>query len=160
MRFSPLRLAALALATLIAVAAHASDRVAAVKVREAWVRWLPGKLPAGGYLTLVNDGDQPVSLVAASCPDYGAVSLHRSVELGGTSRMVAVHQIAVAPHSTLQFAAQGYHLMLERPSHALKPGDHVAITLRFAATPPQTVSFELRAPGASESMPPMPGMAP
>ncbi|MGH8231919.1 MAG: copper chaperone PCu(A)C [Steroidobacteraceae bacterium] len=154
-------MAAVALAALATVAAaHASNRTATVRVHDPWVRWLPGTLPAGGYLTLVNDGDQPVSLVGASCPDYGTVSLHRSLNVGGTSRMVPVDHIAVAAHSSLEFAAQGYHLMLEQPSHPLKPGDHVAITLRFSGAPPQTVSFELRAPGASEPMPAMPGMAP
>jgi hypothetical protein len=145
---------------LAAAAAHAGDHSAAVQVRDPWVRWLPGQLPAGAYLTLVNDADQSVSLVGASCPDYGTVSLHRSLNVGSTSHMVAVDHIAVAPHSTLKFADEGYHLMLERPSHALKPGDQVAITLRFSGTPPQTVSFPLRAPGASAPMPTMPGIAP
>ncbi|HEY1724438.1 MAG TPA: copper chaperone PCu(A)C [Steroidobacteraceae bacterium] len=158
MRFRSITLAVTALTTLAAAPGLAADHAAALQVRDPWVRWLPGNLPAGGYLTLVNDGDQSVSLVAASCPDYGAVSLHRSVNLGNTSHMAAVDHIAVAAHSSLEFAALGYHLMLEQPNHPLKPGDHVAITLRFAGAPPQTVSFQLRAPGASDSMPAMPGM--
>jgi hypothetical protein len=145
---------------LAAAAAHAGDRSTEVQVRDPWVRWLPGQLPAGGYLTLINDADQSISLVGASCPDYGTVSLHRSQNVGSISHMMAVDHIAVAPHSTLSFASEGYHLMLERPSRSLKPGDHVAITLRFSRTPPQTVSFELRAAGASEPMPTMPGMSP
>ena len=151
-----------------AACALGAPPVSAVQVRDAWIRWLPGNLPAGGYVTLVNTSDQPIRLVAASCPDYGVVSLHRSRIVAGTSRMEPVDQITIAAHSSLQFANQGYHLMLERPIKALQPGDRVSVTLRFAGTAALTVPFELRRPDASADMrdmrdmpgmPDMPGMA-
>jgi copper(I)-binding protein len=130
----------------------------AVQVKDAWVRWLPGDVAAGGYVTLVNSGDQPVRLVAASCPDYAAVSLHRSRNVAGTMRMEPVDQITVAAHSSLQFAAQGYHLMLEHPKRNLQPGDHILVTLSFAGSAALTAPFELRRPDAAAE-PDMPGMA-
>ncbi|MFI4865529.1 MAG: copper chaperone PCu(A)C [Steroidobacterales bacterium] len=129
------------------------------QVTDAWIRWLPGDLPAGGYLTLINTGDRPVSLIAASCPDYADVSLHRSRNVAGTSQMMPVHDITVAPHSSLSFAAQGYHLMLAHPTKILKPGDRVPVTLSFAAGPAVTVQFELRPPDAGADMSDMPGKA-
>lgn len=131
---------------------------APVQIRDAWVRWLPGDLPAGGYLTLINSGDRPSSLVGASCPDYAAVSLHRSRNVGGTARMMPVHDITVAAHSTLAFAAQGYHLMLTHPRKPLKPGDRIPVTLSFAGGSSVTVLFELRPPAAGADMPDMPDM--
>jgi copper(I)-binding protein len=130
-----------------------------VQVRDAWVRWLPGNLPAGGYLTLVNAGDQPSSLVAASCPDYADVSLHRSRTVAGTSQMMPVEKITVAGHSRLEFAAQGYHLMLTHPRKTLKPGDRVSVTLSFAGGAALTVEFELRPPATGADMSDMPGMS-
>jgi periplasmic copper chaperone A len=130
------------------------------QVTDAWIRWLPGDLPAGGYLTLINTGDRPASLIAASCPDYADVSLHRSRNMAGTSQMIAVHEVTVAPHSSLSFAAQGYHLMLAHPNKILKPGDRVPVTLSFAAGAALTVQFELRPPGAGADTPDMPGKAP
>jgi periplasmic copper chaperone A len=135
---------------------------APVQIRDAWVRWLPGELPAGGYLTLVNSGDRPSSLVAASCPDYAEVSLHRSSNIAGSAHMMPVHDITVAAHSTLEFAALGYHLMLTHPSKPLKPGDRVPVTLSFAGGSSLTVLFELRPPAAradAPNMADMPGMA-
>ncbi len=129
-----------------------AQEVSALQVRDAWVRWLPGNLPAGGYITLVNTGDQPTSLIAASCPDYAQVSLHRSRTVAGTSQMIAVHKVTVAPHSSLVFAAQGYHLMLAHPNRILKPGDRVAVTLSFAEGAALTVPFELRPPDAGADM--------
>jgi hypothetical protein len=153
---------AFAAAASSARAAPGEMTAAAVQVRDAWVRWLPGQLPAGGYLTLVNSGDHASSLVAASCPDYADVSLHRSRNVGGTSRMTPVHEITVAAHSSLEFATQGYHLMLAHPNKALQPGDHVPVTLSFAGGVVLTVQFELRPPSAdapATAMPDMPGMA-
>jgi len=136
------------LAVLLCLTASAQDG-AAVQVRDPWVRWLPGDLPAGGYLTLVNSGDTPVKLIGASCDDYGSVSLHRSRVQGGTSEMSPVEAITVKAHSSVDFAAAGYHLMLMQPKRSLKPGSRVIITLEFASIAPIAVQFELLAPNAS-----------
>jgi periplasmic copper chaperone A len=142
----------------VAAGALGAQSTSAVQARDAWIRWLPGNLPAGGYVTLVNTSDRPMQLVAASCPDYAAVSLHRSRTVAGTSRMEPVDQITIAAHSSLQFAAQGYHLMLERPRKTLQPGDRVAVTLSFAGGAALTAPFELRRPDADAGVRDMPGM--
>jgi copper(I)-binding protein len=129
-----------------------------LQAKDAWVRWLPGSLPAGGYVTLVNSGDKAASLVKATSPDYAEVSLHRSSTVGGTSRMTPVDQISVAPHSSLDFAAQGYHLMLLHPARTLKPRDRVTLTLTFADGAALSVAFDLRAPDAGAGMADMPAM--
>jgi len=64
----------------------------------------------------------------------------------------------VAAHSSLEFASQGYHLMLAHPTKALKPGDRVPVTLSFAGGHVVTVQFELRRPDAGVAAPDMPGM--
>jgi copper(I)-binding protein len=132
---------------LVCLATSAQDGVA-VRVQDPWVRWLPGNLPAAGYLTLINNGDTPVRLIGASCEEYRSVSLHRSRLQGATSQMSPVEAITVKPHSSLDFAAAGYHLMLMQPDRSLKPGDRVVITLRFASVAPIAVQFELLAPSA------------
>jgi copper(I)-binding protein len=142
----------------VAACALGAQGASAVQVRDAWIRWLPGNLPAGGYITLVNTGDRPTSLIAVSCADYADVSLHRSRNVAGTSQMIPVHAITVAAHSSLEFASQGYHLMLTHPNKALKPGDRVPVTLSFAGAPAVTVQFELRPPDAGVAMPDMSGM--
>ena len=129
-----------------------------MQIRDAWVRWLPGNLPAGGYVTLVNNSDQPISLIAASSPDYALVSMHRSRTTGGISQMLLVNKITVGAHSTVEFGAQGYHLMLEHPTRALRPGDQVSVTLQFADRAAVTATLAVRKPGAGAEMPGMPDM--
>lgn len=145
-----------------ASARTSAPSIRSIQVQQAWIRWLPANLPAGGYVTLSNAGDAPVTLVGASSPDYADVDLHRSLTRNGTASMVAVTQIRLAAHATLSFAALGYHLMLTQPRRSVTPGDHVPITLHFADGGSLTASFEVRKPDATAAdkrMAGMPGMA-
>jgi periplasmic copper chaperone A len=133
-----------------------------VRVTQAWIRWLPARLPAGGYLTLVNDRNQPVTLAAASSVDYASVALHRTLSAGGTTRMVAVAAITVRAHATLAFAALGYHLMLQRPRVPIGPGQQVPLTLQFSDGGALRILVRVHSPSATrgegEDMSTMPGM--
>jgi copper(I)-binding protein len=115
---------------LAAGGAHASaaDHVHA---SHAWIRLLPGDLPAGAYVTLQNDGDQPVALVGARSTIYTEAMLHQSSNEGGTSRMNAVDSLPVPAHGTAMLAPAGYHLMLMKPNKPVKPGDTVRLQLSF-----------------------------
>ena len=115
-----------------------------IRVEDAWIRWLPAGLPAGGYATLTNMGEKPLDLIAASSPAYAEVSIHRSVEQGGTISMEPVQRITIRAHATVDFAAKGYHLMLMQAKQPLKPGDRVPMTLRFSDGVELTVPFEVR----------------
>ena len=122
----PLLLAGL----LVATAAHASaaDHVHA---SHAWIRVLPGDLPAGAYVTLQNDGEQPVALNGARSKTYAEVMLHHSSSAGGMSRMTMVDALTVPAHGNAVLAPAGYHLMLMKAATPVKPGDTVQLTLTF-----------------------------
>jgi periplasmic copper chaperone A len=122
-----------------------------VRVDEAWIRWLPAGVPEGGYATLTNIGDNPLTLIGATSPQFREISIHRSVNRHGTMEMDPVKEITINPHSTLEFASSGYHLMLIQPTATLEPKQQVAITLRFADGSSLTVPFEVRKTGASSS---------
>jgi periplasmic copper chaperone A len=132
------------------IAANAVIAVAAqpatIAVSDAWIRWLPANLPAGGYVTLRNTGTQAQLLTGATSPDFADVSLHHSVQRDGVSQMQPVAQIEIAPGRALSLAAGGYHLMLEQPTRPLKPGDQVSITLHFEGGSSTTAQFEVRPP--------------
>jgi periplasmic copper chaperone A len=131
-------------ATICSVAAVLASAGPAIRAEEAWIRWLPAGVPAGGYMTLINTGDSPVTLISASSPDYGEVSLHRNLNRGGTLEMVPAGEITINPRASLNFAATGYHFMLMQPSTPRQPGDHVPITLHFVGGASLTVVFEVR----------------
>ncbi len=154
-------LAAVALVPTLGAAAPGgpSDNPAEnLQINQAWIRWLPASLPAGGYLTVTNRGNRPVVLVGASSPAYAGVGLHRSITEGGLSKMEPVTQIVVAPHTMLSFSDTGYHIMLTTPTRPVAPGDRVPITLQFADGRTLVVNFEVRPPNASAPAPAMPAM--
>lgn len=134
-----------------------------VRVDQAWIRWLPANLPAGGYLTLHNESARTVTLVSAQSPAYASVMLHRTLTSGGTARMVPVPAIAVPAHSTLDFASRGYHLMLMQARQPVQPGQQVTLTLQFADGGTLQISAQVRPPTAQPSsaadMKNMPGMS-
>jgi hypothetical protein len=138
--------------TLMFAAARAGD-APVPRVDAAWIRWLPGTIPAAGYLTLTNAGDRPAVLLSASSPLFGEISLHRTENLAGRMAMAAVDRITIPPHTTLTFETTGYHLMLMQPASPVKPGAHVSITLHYADAPPMPVDFEVRNPDGSRAAP-------
>ena len=114
---------------LVAGLAHAAT--GHVTASHAWIRVLPGALPAGAYVVLRNDGDAPVALTAAGSPAYGEAMLHESSRAGGMSRMTMVDALAIPAHGTQVLAPGGYHLMLMDAKQPVRPGDTVRITLKF-----------------------------
>lgn len=115
---------------LLAGGAHATD-AGHIRASHAWIRVLPGALPAGAYVTLENDGEQPVALRGASSTVYAEVMLHQSSREGGMSRMSMVDALNVPAHGKAELAPGGYHLMLMQPNAPVRPGDTVTLTLQF-----------------------------
>ena len=124
------RLSFLLAGLLLAGAAHAGA-AEHIHASHAWIRVLPGNLPAGAYVTLANDGDKAVALSGASSATYAHVMLHQSSSEGGMSRMVMVDSLGVPAHGSAVLAPAGYHLMLMQPTWSVKPGDSVRLVLQF-----------------------------
>lgn len=147
-----IRLPALALSVFLLAlvpAAHAAD-AEAVRVSHAWLRVLPGDLPAGGYATLENTGDAPVALVGASSDAYGHVMLHQSSQAGGMSRMSMVERLPLPPHGKATLAPGGYHLMMMHATRQVQPGEMVKVQLRFADGSTLDVDFAARPANATD----------
>ncbi|WP_449370624.1 copper chaperone PCu(A)C [Thiomonas sp.] len=122
---------------------------AGIQVTDAWIRWLPANLPAGGYAKVTNDTDKEVKLVGASSPKYGMVMLHQTVNKNGVSNMVHVDAIPIAPHKSMAFTPGDYHIMLMQPKPGIEPGQKVPVTLKFSDGQTVTAEFEVRKPTAS-----------
>lgn len=122
---------------------------AGIQVTDAWIRWLPANLPAGGYAKVTNDTDKEIKLVGASSPKYGMVMLHQTVNKNGMSNMVHVDAIAIAPHKSMAFTPGDYHIMLMQPKPGIEPGQKVPVTLKFSDGQTVTAEFEVRKPTAS-----------
>jgi copper(I)-binding protein len=130
-------------AALLLSAGLAGSAVAAPAVSNAWIRALPGALPAGGYFTLTNPGPKPVTLTAAQSPACGSLMLHMTHEMGGMAHMMAVDKVDVPAGGSFEFKPGGYHLMCMEPK-ALKPGTSIPVTLKFADGSSVTATFAVK----------------
>jgi copper(I)-binding protein len=129
---------------LSAAAPSPATQAQAAQIKTAWVRWLPGGVPLAGYAILANISGQSIVLTSATSTAFQDVSLHQTIQAGGTVRMSPLDRIAIAPHATLDFEARGIHLMLMQPRATLDPNGAVSIALHFADGSSMTVPFQVR----------------
>jgi copper(I)-binding protein len=131
--------ATLMLTTLTSVVtpalAHAGHHVAArqaIAVTNAWAReTAPAQVNGGGFLTITNKG-QADRLVSASSTVAPTVQLHTMSMDGGVMRMRELPDgIPVPAQSVVELKPGGMHIMFIGLKAPLKPGQSVALTLRF-----------------------------
>lgn len=127
-----LRTLPLLLAGLLCVGTAHAAQADHVHASGAWIRVMPANLPAGGYVTLRNDGDQPAVLEGASSAAYGSVMLHESSTETGMGRMRMVDHLVVPAHGQSALSPGGYHFMLMEAAKPVRPGQTVQVTLHFA----------------------------
>ena len=120
-----------------------------VRASQAWIRVLPGELPAGAYVMLENTGDQPARLSGADSTAYAGIMLHQSSTVGGMGRMSMVDSLAIPAHGKTELAPGGYHLMLTKPAQPVHAGEPVKISLRFDDGSTQSVDFVARPANAT-----------
>lgn len=142
-----LSLAATVMLTPLAMA-HPTTQ-SSVVASHAWMRILPGSLPAGGYVTLSNKGDKEQAMTGADSTAYKHVMLHHSTTESGVSHMRMIKQLPLPAHTTVKLAPGGYHLMFMHAKQPVKASDSVPVTLHFADGSTLKVTFLARPANAS-----------
>jgi copper(I)-binding protein len=83
---------------------------------DAWVRPIPpGSMMTAGFGRLVNNSEADMEISSYSSPQFGDVSLHRTVVEDGLSRMKEVPVLSIPSGSEVELNPGGYHLMLMKP---------------------------------------------
>jgi periplasmic copper chaperone A len=98
-----------------------------VREKSTWVRWLPNALPAAGYITLGNSSDQSLDITKIKSPDYKNISIYQTVVDSESSKMVKLDKVTVPAKGAFAFAPGLYHLMLEKPTRLITPGDNARV---------------------------------
>jgi copper(I)-binding protein len=103
-----------------------------LQVSEPWIREAPPTSRVlAGYLTLVNTGDNTVTVTAISSPDFKNAEIHRTVIEEGIARMLPVKQLEVPAGGQLMLEPGGYHLMLFDPMRTLTEGETVTLIIHL-----------------------------
>jgi cytochrome c peroxidase len=96
------------------------------------------------YFSIVNAGAQPDALVAVSGDGIGSITLHQTtVDEQAVARMRGLTGIELRPHTRVDFAPAGNHVMLDGLSANLYEGDTVPLTLHFASGQTATLEFNV-----------------
>jgi copper(I)-binding protein len=132
--------AALALSACGSGSSGASDgadtttQASAIQVRDPWIKAADQGMTAA-FGTLTNSGDEPVTVIGASAASVaGAVELHEMAkdESGSVVMREIEGGLNIKADGSHELSPGGDHLMFLDLSTAIKPGDEVTITLKFA----------------------------
>jgi len=103
------------------------------RVEGAWIRSVPptSRMTAG-YLSIHNPGPEPLVIVGAESPLFGAVEVHGTTTVDGVSRMRQQESVTVAPGETASFEPGGLHLMLMQANDAIPSSGTIELSLLLA----------------------------
>lgn len=137
---NPIRACVLALFFALALPACARD--CTPQVRDGWARLMPMNMPmTAGFGRIENKCPEAVTIVGASSPAFGEVSLHETRIVNGVSQMRAMPELTIAPGQSATLQPGGLHLMLMQPRAPLQEGTRVAV--EFKLKDGRTFSAEL-----------------
>jgi copper(I)-binding protein len=130
-----------------------------IHVTQAWARRAPmmaqagsghGPGTAGGtgngavYVLIENRGSQPDALLSAGSDAATTVELHETRLEGGVMRMRPLPRVDIPPGGRVEMTPGGHHLMLLGLTRDLRPGDTVAVRLRFEKAGERVIEAPVR----------------
>ena len=123
-------------ATLLApVTLRADDTVRAgdLVIEKAWTRQAPPRAEVGGgYLTIINAGDEADRLIGAAAPFANRVEIHEMAVTDGVMRMAPIRNgLEIPSGATIELKPGGYHLMFMGLTANPRRGERVPVTLTF-----------------------------
>lgn len=120
-----------------------------LRIEKPWARAsLALSRPAAAYLTIVNDGQQAVSLIGGESPLAERVEIHRITREGDIMNMSPVQALEIMPHAQAVFAPGGLHIMLLGLKKPLQKGQQLPLKLRFSDDRMIEVMAPIKGPGA------------
>lgn len=119
---------------------------------DAWIRQPPpGAEMLAGYVTLANDGDQPLTVLTAQSNAFRMTSLHETVMERGVAKMRELSRLVIEPGESLRFAPGGRHLMFMHPRRPIAVGDRVEVNFLLADGTRAKALFDVLAADAGNS---------
>ena len=150
--FAAVGLLALITALTPGIAAEYSSSDGAVTVVDPWTRATASAGGTGaGYMVLVNNGESPDRLIAATSPAAEVMELHTNLMQDGVMMMRPVEAIDLPAGESVALEPGGLHVMFIGTAAPFRPGTPVALTLVFETAGEVMVELPVAAPGATEA---------
>jgi hypothetical protein len=128
-----------------------------IYIEHPWSRPTPPGTPMGvGYLVIRNHSERDITLVSASTPRAGHVSMHETLMKDGVMRMRQIDNgLAISAGESVELKPNSYHLMLEKLTEPLKEGESIPLTLEFEDAGAIDVELSVRSLDADMKEPEM-----
>ncbi len=144
---------ALAGGLALGLAGHAfaqTYQAGSIEVVQPWARATPpGAEVGGGYMTIINHGGEPDTLIGGSSPAAGKVEVHQMKMEDGVMHMRPLpNGLEIKPGETVTLDPNGYHLMLMQLKAPLKQGGTIDATLQFKSAGTLDVKLAVESFGA------------
>jgi copper(I)-binding protein len=129
-------------------AAYAAGAADGVQVVDPYVRAIPpGARATAAFMVLKNNGAD-TQLVKAESGAAKSVELHSHIDKNGVMEMRQVPAIELKAKAETALKPGGFHIMMVDPTASLKPGDKIAMTLRFADGSSKQIEMPVKMPAA------------
>jgi copper(I)-binding protein/cytochrome oxidase Cu insertion factor (SCO1/SenC/PrrC family) len=123
----------------------ADEQEDVVAIMNAWVRQaVPKSKVNAGYLTLINIGDQPQTIVAVTSNLFAQVEVHEMAMDDGLMKMQELKELTIPANGQMKLAPGGKHLMLKQPVKDLTAGEEVELSIQFQSGKSQTISVKVK----------------
>jgi len=143
-------LSLLLIAMMTAQAAADSVRIGDVIIEAPWARASIGtSRPAAAYLSIRNEGDEPVTLTQVSTPVSKMAEIHESTMSDGIARMGPAGDVVIRAGSEVVLKPGGLHIMMMKLKQPLKKGEKFNMTLTFKEIEAVDVVLPILGVGAS-----------
>lgn len=117
---------------------------AETQVKDAWVRaTVPGQPATGAFMQLTASSDS--KLVGVASPAAKTVEIHEMSMKGEVMSMKPVSSVDLPAGKTVEFSAEGYHVMLIGLVAQAKEGDQIPLTLTVQDAKGERQSVEVQA---------------
>ncbi len=90
---------------------------------------MPGSTMGVGYMSIVNRGEETITVDAVSSPQFEKVEMHETTITDGISRMRRLDHVQIQSGATAVFEAGGKHLMLMGATSDTAPGSPVTLEI-------------------------------
>ena len=127
-------------------------QVGKLVIEAPWSRATPGGAKLGvGYLAIVNIGDKPDKLVAASTAIADRVEIHSTEMQGGVMRMRQIEGgLLLKAQEVTELKPGGIHLMFIGLKRPIRKGEQLPVQLTFEIAGKVNLSFVAAGIGARQ----------
>ena len=121
-------------------------------ITNAWIQEAPPNTKImAGYMSLTNNGNEPIVLKSLASQSFGKIEIHRTLYKDGMAKMISLESLTIPGQGSIILEPGSYHLMMFSPEKPLSSGDKVTVSLQLENNPTMNQIFLVqRNPAATE----------